>query len=416
MTRRSLALAISFVLSSAGCAQDTPAPTAPDASKGQQSVTDTKTGTPSDFARFVAADTGGHFDVAITTYRNEDGVTVRLFAAVHIADGSHYEALQRRFAGCGRLLYELVGPEDYRPRRGESRGGMVSMLQQGMKSGLELEFQLDGVDYGAENFVHADMTPEEFEASMDERGETLFSMMLQMGFDAQSRVGKPQEEGDDTDVIDEAGADRPRQKPFDLIQAFRSGEGRHQLRLMMAQQLEALEGMSSGRGTTLLEGRNEKCLTVLKREIAAGHKDLGIYYGAAHLTHMEKRLTEDLGFRKVDHEWIVAWDCTKRPDPKFDRELFRARRKAKDEVASLRAAVRKWTATQEGEGAPPSFEQLEWNGARVDPWGNPYSIDVVDGECDVTSLGQDGTAGTGDDLHAASPRERSEMDRKRKVR
>lgn len=415
MTPWSFVFAIVFVLSSPGCAQETAAPASPDSTKVQQPVTDTKTGTPSDFARFVAADTGGHFDVAITTYRNDDGVTVRLFAAVHIADAAHYEALQRRFTGCGRLLYELVGPEDYRPKRGESRGGMVSMLQQGMKSGLELEFQLDGVDYGAENFVHADMTPEEFATSMDERGESLFSMMLQMGFDAQSRVGTEQDR-DETDESDETGTDEPRQKPLDLIQAFRSGEGRHQLRLMMAQQLEALEGMSSGRGTTLLEGRNEKCLTVLKREIAAGHKDLGIYYGAAHLTHMEKRLTEDMGFRKVDHEWIVAWDCTKRPDPKFDRELWRARRKAKDEIASLRQKVTKWVAAHPDVNGTPSFEQVEWNGSRVDPWGNAYSIDVIDGICDIASLGQDGKQGTVDDLHAASPRELREMDRKRKKR
>lgn len=402
-----------FIVCGVCCSQGALEPTAKSEPSKANAPSDAKDQTPSDFARFLAADSGGHFDVAVTTYRNDDGVTVRLFAAVHIADAAHYQELQRRFAACGRLLYELVGPEDYRPKRGESRGGMVSMLQQGMKSGLELEFQLDGVDYGAENFVHADMTPEEFEASMDERGETLFSMMLQMGFEAQSRAGKTEEDGDE---VEEPDAEKPRQKPFDLIQAFRSGEGRHQLRLMMAQQLEALEGMSSGRGTTLLEGRNEKCLTVLQREVAAGHKDLGIYYGAAHLTHMEKRLTEDLGFHKVDHEWLVAWDCTKRADPKFDRELFRARRKAKDEIASLRAAVKEWSATQKDDSAAPSFEQLGWKGSRVDPWGNAYSIDVVDGTCDVKSLGQDGKAGTEDDMHAASPRERSEMERKRKAR
>ena len=74
-------------------------------------LTDAKDGTPSDFARFVSADTGGHFDVAITTYRNADGVVVRLFGAVHIADAAHYQELQRRFLACDRLLYELVGEE-----------------------------------------------------------------------------------------------------------------------------------------------------------------------------------------------------------------------------------------------------------------------------------------------------------------
>ena len=403
-----------LVLCGVCCSQEAPAPVAQAKPAKADAPTDAKDKTPSDFARFVAADTGGHFDVAVTTYRNDDGVTVRLFAAVHIADGAHYQELQRRFVGCGRLLYELVGPENYRPKRGESRGGMVSMLQQGLKNGLELEFQLDGIDYGVGNFVHADMTPEEFASSMDERGESLFSMMLQMGFHAQERANEAK--GDDEEGDEDENDEKPREKPVDLVQAFRSGEGRHQLRLMMAQQLEALEGMSSGKGSTLLEGRNEKCLTVLNREIAAGQKDLGIYYGAAHLTHMERRLTVDMGFRKIDHEWIVAWDCTKRPDPKVDRELWRARRRAKDEIASLRVAVTKWSAKQADDSVAPSFEQLAWQGSRVDPWGNAYSIDVVDGACDVVSLGQDGKRGTDDDLHAASPRERSEMERKRKAR
>ena len=164
----------------------------------------------------------------------------------------------------------------------------------------------------------------------------------------------------------------------------------------------------------MLEGRNEKCLAVLQREMKAGRKDLGIYYGAAHLPHMEKRITEDLGFRKVDHEWLVAWDCTKRPDPKVDRELWRARRKAKDEMSSLRNVVAKWSAAQEDDSVAPTFDQLEWKGARSEPWGNGYTFDVVDGVCDVVSKGQDGVLGTEDDIHAASPRDRSEMDRKRK--
>ena len=373
-------------------------------------LTDAKDATPSDFARFVAQETGGHFDVAITTYRNDDGVVVRLFGAVHIADAAHYQELQRRFVACERLLYELVGPEDYRPKKGEARGGIVSMLQQGLKGGLELEFQLDAVDYGATNFVHADMTPEEFEDSMTERGESLFSMMLKMGFDAQRNAREQADEEADEDATGES----VRRKPVDMAKAFRDGEGRHQLRLMFAQQLEAMESMSAGAGTTLLEGRNEKCLAVLQREMKSGRKDLGIYYGAAHLPHMEKRLVEDLGFRKVDHEWLVAWDCTKRPDPKVDRELWRARRKAKDEVASLRNVVAKWSAAQEDDGVAPTFDQLEWKGARSDPWGNAYTFDVVDGICDVVSKGQDGAFGTDDDIHAASPRERSEMDRKRK--
>lgn len=374
-----------------------------------QEPTDAKDQRPSDFARFVLTENGGHFDTAVTTYRRDDGVTVRFFAAVHIADGAHYAELQKRFAGCGRLLYELVGPEDYRPKKGEARDGFVSMLQNGMKTGLELEFQLDGIDYATENFVHADMTPQEFASSMEERGESLLMMMFTAGMNAQRELMEKAEKAA------EDGTEAPKEKPVDLVAAFRSGEGRHQLRLQLAQQLESLEAMSAGASTTLLEGRNEKCLQVLQREIANGQKDLGIYYGAAHLSHMERRLCDDLGFHKVDHEWLVAWDCTKRADPKIDREVWRQRRKAKTEIAALQLLVGEWLAVSGAKNTVPTRAQLEEHLERskadakkraafatTDPWGRDYEILVIDFGCDVRCLGEDGLPDTSDDLRALS--------------
>src|SRR5436190_1054916 len=64
--------------------------------------------------------------------------------------------------------------------RRESGGNPVSALQLGMKSMLELEFQLERVDYTKENFVHADMSPEEFAKSMSERGESFLQMFFRM--------------------------------------------------------------------------------------------------------------------------------------------------------------------------------------------------------------------------------------------
>ena len=387
---------------------------------GRPAPTDAKDKIPSDFARFVAVGDGGHFDTAITTYRNAAGVEVRLFAAVHIADAALYAALQERFAACDALLYELVGPEDYRPKRGEGgTGSFVSLLQNGLKSGLELEFQLDGIDYSAPNFVHADMTPQEFEHSMSERGETLLGLIWKMSLKS-------------TQVAPDGNGAAPGGPSFDLVKAFRSGEGRHRLRVMLASQLEQLEAVAAGagddgKGSTLLEGRNEKCLEVLQREIAAGKKKLGIYYGAAHLTHMERRLCDDLGFHKVDHEWLLAWDCTPRPDPKVDRELWAARRQAKAQIAAIAAAVDAWLRATHGEGAP-TFAQLQqpgadgqpyYGGPTQDPWGHDYVIQwyAATPNVDVQSLGQDGvadaSAGRGDDLHSASLRDLARMRRGR---
>lgn len=363
---------------------------------------------PSDFVRFVSEGDGGHLDTAITTYRKGD-VEVTLFGAVHIADQACYDTLNDRFTTCEALLYELVGPENYRPTKDRGDGGLnpIAMLQNGLKNALELQFQLDGVDYSPANFVHADMTPQEFESSMAERGESLLTIMLNM---MMSGMQMQREQA-------ESGTAAPAPAP-DLVTAFQNGEGRHTLRMTFAAQLEQIELMAVGGkdGSTLLEGRNEKCLEVLRREIAAGKKKIGIYYGAAHLPHMERRMVQDLGFTRTGHEWLVAWDCTKRPDKKYDRELYKQRRQCKQELAGLAAAMKALRYARHPD-VVPSVRELaaaELDGARVyegpvqDPWARDYVLRQRPNgvRWEVLSLGPDGVADTDDDLVAQEPRGR----------
>ena len=370
---------------------------------GAQQPGDAPDRTPSDFVRYVVVGDGGHLDTAITTYRKGD-VEVVFYGAVHVADAACYAALNDRFTTCDVLLYELVGPADYRPsKQREERGfNPIGMLQQGLKSGLELTFQLDEIDYQAANFVHADMTPDEFQRSMEERGESLLSIMWRMMVDGME--------------AQKAKADSGEPAPgFDLVKAFRSGEGRHTLRVAFAQQLEEVETMmAGGKGSTLLEGRNEKCLEVLQRELANGHDRIGIYYGAAHLPHLEQRLVTDLGFRKVAHEWLVAWDCSKRPDAKFDRAAFQARQRARSDLQALAAAARQFREANGG-GQLPSVAELAraepggkalYGGAAQDPWGHDYVVQKrpTGSRWQAVSAGPDGELGTADDLTAIEPR------------
>ncbi len=370
--------------------------------------------TPSDFVRFVKVDDGGHLDTAITTYE-KDGVTLVLFGAVHIADAACYATLNDRFTTCDVLLYELVAPPDHRPDKHREEEGFnpISLLQKGMKNSMELSFQLDEIDYQAQNFVHADMTPQEFQQSMAERGESLLSTMFDM------MVAGMRQQAEQAAA---AAAEPP--PPFDLVKAFRSGEGRHTLRMTFAAQLEQAEVlMAGGKASTLLEGRNEKCLEVLQRELRAGRKRIGIYYGAAHFPHMERRIVEDLGFRKIAHEWIVAWDCKKRPDVKYDRELIKLRRRAREELTALAAAAGKWRTGGMTSREVPSVAELAatkaddgtavYAGPTTDPWGKDYLLRKrpTGSRWEAVSVGQDGTLDTADDLVVVEPRRGGLRDR-----
>jgi hypothetical protein len=52
------------------------------------------------------------------------------------------------------------------------------MLQQGMKFVLRLEHQLEVVDYGKANFIHADLSPERMRRAMKERGDNEMTVFL----------------------------------------------------------------------------------------------------------------------------------------------------------------------------------------------------------------------------------------------
>ena len=260
------------------------------------------------FMRYVAPPAGDpSLQSAITTYRGPKGETVALIAAIHIADRAHYQELQREFTRYDALLYELVADPDLRPKAGEVRGGWVGAFQRFLKNLLELEFQLDGVDYTPANFVHADLTPAEFARQQKEKGESIFKLL----FDAMVHQMRQQRAAED----DEDGAGAKADPMADLLVAIQR-DGRAGLRQGLAQVFGDVERMAAGispegKPTVLLEGRNERALEVLQEQVQAGKRNLAIYYGAAHLPHMERRLMQ-LGYTKVAQRWLVAWDL-KRP-------------------------------------------------------------------------------------------------------
>lgn len=383
----------------------------PEATQGQDPVPgDGQTEVPSDFVRFVKVGDGGHLDTAITTYE-KDGVKVIFYGAVHIADRAIYQEMNKRFKTCDALLYELVGPEDYRPTKDREQSGFnpVAMLQLGMKQSMGLTFQLDEVDYQPDNFVHADMTPEEFQSSMLERGESLISIMFDMMVNGM-KMQQAQAEADE-----DAGKSKPKEK-FDLVAAFRSREGQHLMRVTFAAQLEQMELMAAGGdGSTLLEGRNEKCLKVLRREIGKGKKRLGIYYGAAHLPHLEQRLVDDMGFKKVAHEWLVAWDCKKRLDPKKDPKLAKLIRQCKRDLGELAKVGSEYRSEHGAKALPKSVRELKsfgvesertYDGPFTDPWGSDFRIAKRKwgSRWKLISNGPDKLPDTDDDIKIDEPR------------
>jgi len=256
-------------------------------------------GAKSKFLRFVDDNEGGgRLETAIVTYRNDAGVTVDLIGAVHVAEAAYYKLLREKFTAYDALLYELIKPAEggAAPVEKTRSTTFLATLQQVMKDVLELEFQLDHIDYNAPNFVHADLDLETFQRLQAERGENIFMLMLRQMLADMNRPRNVTETTLTELLIALLSPDRARHLKLLLAKNFEDIE----------EQMAALEGPG---GSVILTERNKAAIRVLDRTIAAGKKKIGLFYGAAHMNDLEKRVKE-MGFRYVRTQWLTAWDMT----------------------------------------------------------------------------------------------------------
>jgi hypothetical protein len=232
----------------------------------------------------------------------QGNLVVDLVGAIHVGEKGYYEALNKRFEGYDVVLYELVAPDGTRvPMGGRPSAHPVGLLQSALKDMLGLEHQLAAVDYTKENLVHADMSPEDFAKSMEERNESFMGMFFRM-------MGQ---------AMAQQSSGKNRTSDFDLLAALFDRDRAGALKRVMAEQFADVDGMMRAldgpEGSTIITERNKVALAKLREQIAAGKKKIAIFYGAGHLGDMEKRLVADFQLKRTGQEWLDAWNLAKAP-------------------------------------------------------------------------------------------------------
>ncbi|MCD0458817.1 TraB/GumN family protein [Roseiconus lacunae] len=230
-----------------------------------------------------------------------DGAIVDLVGVVHIGEREYYKDLNTRLGKYDSVLYELVAPDGtrIRPEDLKRRRSIVASMQSGMKDMLKLEYQLERIDYMAENFRHADMSPEEFSKDLERRGDSvvkMFARMMGAGLATQAKSG-----GD-----------------VGVLMALFSNDRPTAMKNAMARQLIDMEAVTTGINdangeNTLIKGRNAKAFEVLREELADGKETLAVFYGAGHLSDMAERLEKDFGMEAKETVWLDAWDLQSSP-------------------------------------------------------------------------------------------------------
>jgi len=244
--------------------------------------------------------------LAIASYVSRSGnshVQVDLISAIHIGDAEYFKDLNRRFRSYDAMLYELIAPKDavITEKDSENRS-FISSTQIAMKNMLKLSFQLDEIDYGASNFVHADLSPTELSDSMDERGESLYVYFWRLFYAS----------------LDEYAKDPMGLNNMNLFSAMLSADSDNTFKTMLAYEMTDLSKHSEILGedseSAVIGARNQRAIDVLKDQLKAGDKRIAIFYGVAHMPDMEERLLEQLDLVYLDTTWVDAWRLSDRVD------------------------------------------------------------------------------------------------------
>lgn len=237
--------------------------------------------------------------MSIVTYEPADSrdiLSVDLVSAIHIGDPSYYAELNERFREYDALLYELVAPQDAAARGGlDKRKGILSTTQVGMTKLLGLSFQLDEINYDQINFVHADLSPEELRQSMADRGESLYVYFWRIFFA----------------TLDEYAKDPLGLQDLQMLSTMVASGQENSFKTMIAYEMTNIDQVQDILGedsdSAVIGARNQRAIDVLIREIDAGAKRIGIFYGVAHMPDLEERLMEQLGLEYSATDWVDAW-------------------------------------------------------------------------------------------------------------
>jgi hypothetical protein len=264
-----------------------------------------------DYIRYQEDSQSARLEVAIKTFALPSGQKLDLIGVVHIADAAYYQELNRRFESYDSVLFELVGDPgslaryaamDEAQKQQQSGGSAVGFIQEAAGQYLDLAFQLQAIDYGKPNMVHADTTAEEFSKMMQERGEntlTLFARAMRLQFDAK--------------------ANRAAMREFDtvgLIRIFMSKDSTVAFKKALARMFDEMEYttavMEGSDGTAILSGRNAVAVKKVK-EVLADRKQrrIAVFYGGAHMPGIEALILEDLKATAAGEEWLAAWTMPK---------------------------------------------------------------------------------------------------------
>lgn len=241
-------------------------------------------------------------------FRADDGetrsVSIDLIGAIHLGEKAYYDRLNAEFKEYETVVFELVVDKGFdvkdlaaakEAQETENAGPVspldaVPLLQHSLANALELVNQTDGIDYSAPNFKHGDANVDDFLARLTTGGD-IPNFFFDSAFQSLCSSDSGQTEGW-------------------ALAYLLAKDKRLVLRRFFADELAKTEiaAQPNERETALIHFRNKIAINVAKKELEAGKTKIAVFYGAAHLDDLARRVEATLkNPRRLEPRWLTAW-------------------------------------------------------------------------------------------------------------
>ncbi|KAG6413821.1 hypothetical protein SASPL_126536 [Salvia splendens] len=307
-----------------------------------------------DFMRFKR-DNHAQLQTALLTYRKkfpfsllQPFLQVDLVSTIHIADKEYFATLQKELEGYDCVLYEMVASRESLENRrspgprkkltsSNSRGfNIIGCIQRQMAKLLMLDFQLDCLDYHADNWYHADLDLETFKLLQLEKGESFFTFARDMTLKSTKAMVQPAPPREDLGpwrskllwaarvvpmplvgllIIGGVCADIGNQSEYPEVEALSRLDFGAAMKVFLAKRLtsEFAQVTADVEETSVIIGeRNRAATEALRRAIDGGNKKIAILYGGGHMPDLGRRLREEFDLVPSQVQWITAWSIKNR--------------------------------------------------------------------------------------------------------
>ena len=280
-------------------------------------------------------------EVALRSFvpRNGRGPIVWLVGVTHLGTTNYYAELQRFLDAQPLVLFEGVGATNKQFKMRSDRGFSV---QDEMARVLGLEFQLNAIDYSREHFHNADLSLPQLARIFEQAtngsagGESAASGQAEFNQLVQVMEGSGLFGGLARLSLSLVGAS-PRLQAATKVALIETLGA-------LPEDLSRVPGMTPGLKhllAVLIEERNRAVVASLRSALRARPRpaSVAVFYGAGHMTDLERRMRATLHYRPAEERWLTAFAVNPRAAGLSEWELELTRNLVRRELEALQPAT-----------------------------------------------------------------------------